>query len=223
MRSGSWVVAACALLAPVVAEAQMFTKADKREAEGIVAGTFYLRVDVPIDTYRVVPMLEVSPEGFDARKLAELTAEERRNVYYLFNPNDTVGGITLRWGYNSVRLWGENSRQELLIDLVRLKNLDDFKKAFDKAFSRVPLQDAHPDWPAEVRQAVAARRAIEGMTREQTAAVVGTPASIENKGEGVEVWLPRQASGTGPDAKRTGFPARLEFRDGRLAAIEGAK
>jgi hypothetical protein len=213
----------CLFAAPAALQAQL-SPADKRAAEKMVAGDLYLRLDVPIDTYRVVPLLEVSPDGADsARKIADLSEEDRQHVEWLFNPNDKVGRITLRWGYNSVRLWGAKGLRELLIDFVHLKNLADFSKAFDRTFSRVPLQDSHTEWPPEVRKAIAERTLIEGMTREQAAAVVGTPESIEtSKVEGVEVeiWHPRMAIAKRRDAKSTGFPASLKFQDGKLTLIE---
>jgi hypothetical protein len=111
-----------------------------------------------------------------------------------------------------------------MVDFVHLKTLEDFKKAFDRTFSRVPLQDAHPEWPAEVRKAVAERRVIEGMTREQAAAVVGTPVSVETsnaQGVEVEVWHPRSTKGE-HNAVSTGFPASLRFQGSKLVMNEPA-
>ncbi len=218
------------LTSPAVLEAQLSTP-DRRAAEKMMAGVLYLRLDVPCDYGRMVPMLEVSPDGADSsRKIADLSRENRENVYWLFGPNDTVQSVSLRWGIDSVRVWGEASRfkrNELMIDFVRIKSLEDFKKAFDRAFSRVPLQDAHPEWSPEVRKAVAERRLVEGMTKEQATAVVGTPLSVETSGaEGseIELWRLRPIRGKERSywgvSTLTGFPPSLKFQSGKLAVIE---
>lgn len=59
-----------------------------------------------------------------------------------------------------------------------IKTLADFKAAFDRAFSRVPLQDEFPEWPAEVRQAIAEHRLSDGMTKRQAYCVVGNPTEF---------------------------------------------
>lgn len=233
-RLESWLPALAGALAvlagPAALHAQL-TTADKKEAEKMVAGVLYLRLDAPCDYGRMVALLVVSPEGADAsRRIADLSEENRQHVYWLFGPNEAVHGAVLRWGIDSVRVWTEGARKnrnELMIDFAGLKTLEDFKKAFDRTFSRVPLQDAHPDWPPEVRKAIAERRVIEGMTKEQAGSVVGTPAAVETSttdGAEVEIWRPRQQNGGRPTnseaSTQTGFPAALTFRGGKLAVIE---
>jgi hypothetical protein len=233
-RLESWLPALAGALAvlagPAALNAQIAT-ADKQAAEAMVAGVLYLRLDAPCDYGRMVPMLVVSPEGADAlQRIADLSIENRQNVYWQFGPNTAVQGTALRWGIDSARVWSEGlrkSRNEVMIDFVGLKTLEDFKKAFDRTFSRVPLQDAHPDWPSEVRKAISERRVIEGMTKEQAGAVVGTPASVgtsTSDGTEVEIWHPRQRNGARENyygvSTQTGFPAALTFRGGKLAVIE---
>ena len=139
------VTAVLGLLArPPVVDAQ-WPPPERKAAEKLVTGVFYLRVDAPCDYNRVVPMLDVSPDGADTRRIADLSPQDRDNVEWLFGPNDAVGRFSLRWGITSVRLWGQgmgSSRHEVLIDFVRIKNLDDFKKALELSFSRTPLPDA---------------------------------------------------------------------------------
>ncbi len=226
------VTAVLGLLArPPVVDAQ-WPQPARKAAEKLVTGVFYLRVDAPCDYNRVVPMLDVSPDGADTRRIADLSPQDRDNVEWLFGPNDAVGRFSLRWGITSVRLWGQgmgSSRHEVLIDFVRIKNLDDFKKALELSFSRTPLPDAHPDWPADVRKAVVERRVVEGMMREQAAAVVGLPASVEKPataGAEVEIWRFREVRA---DKKsdwavriQGGLPSSLKFEGGVLKAIERA-
>jgi hypothetical protein len=218
------------LVAPQISKAELSPR-EKIQAEKMVSGELYLRIDAPCDYGRMVPMLVVSPEGYDAtQRIADLSAENLKEVYWHFGPNDVVRGTTLRWGLSSVRLWSEGKnrqRNELMIDFVKIKTIDDFIKTFDLTFSRVPLQNAYPEWAPEVRKAVAEKRVITGMTKEQAAAVVGTPKSVEKstvEGEEIEIWHPRQGRNAGSvkNAEKflTHFPATLKFKNGILIAIE---
>jgi hypothetical protein len=110
---------------------------------------------------------------------------------------------------------------------VKINTIDDFKKAFDLTFSRVPLQDAYPNWALEIRKAIAEKRVLVGMTKEQAAAVVGFPQSVEKStAEGVEmeIWRPHQNRSANPaknkEKDRSHFPVTLKFRNGALAAME---
>jgi hypothetical protein len=117
---------------------------------------------------------------------------------------------------------------ELMIDFIQVNSLDDFTKAFNQTFSKVPLQDEHPEWPSEVRSAVAEHKLVVGMTKEQAFDVVGTPLDTkteEENGVSVEIWSPRLDGGTIGVRKReksirTDFPALLKFTDGKLQSIE---
>ncbi len=235
-RLKSWLPALAGALAvlagPAALHAQL-TAADKQAAEKMMEGVLYLRLDAPCDYGRMVALLVVSPDGADAsRRIGDLSEENRDNVYWQFGPNAAIHHTVLRWGIDSVRVWAEGvrrDRNEIMIDFTGLKTLEDFKKAFDRTFSKAPLQDAHPDWPPEVRKAVAERRLIEGMTKEQAASIVGTPASVETPvadGAEVEIWRPRQQNGKQPIYRgvstQTRFPAALTFRAGKLAVIEPA-
>ena len=114
---------------------------------------------------------------------------------------------------------------------VEITSIDHFKKAFDQAFSQVPLQDEHPEWPAEVRKGIAERRVVEGMTKRQAFCVVGMPVNIQiskENGTEVENWFPRQENGTVVTFRRlkstaTGYPAMLKFVDGKVTVIETAR
>jgi hypothetical protein len=204
---------------------------DRQAASKMVEGRLYLKIDAPCDHGREVPMVEVSPTSVDLEtRISELTPENRPNLFWRFGPNDAAHDTVLRFGLDRIRVWSEGvspKNDQFMIEFVRIKTLDDFRKAFDLAFSRVPLQDAHPEWPAEVRQAIAARRLIEGMTPEQARAVIGAPTRVEasqEAGTPLETWYPRQENGVRKVFRNatlsTGFPKSLKFVGGKLVVIE---
>ena len=235
-RNAVILLGALAMAGPVDAS---LSKSEKKQAEKMIEGTLYLRVDVPCRYSRghfgmgVQPVLEVSPDGFDREKLLADTGEDE-NVGYGFDPNDPVRYGSLEFSGNRVRVWLEGAvkpkNDEIMLEFAQIETFDDFKRAFDRTFSTVPLQDEYPDWPAEVRKAIAERRVIQGMTKKQAFCVVGTPVSlskVERDGHEVESWFPRQDNGVilslrKAKTTRTGFPAALEFVDGVLEKIEEA-
>jgi len=207
------------------------SRADRDAASKMVEGRLYLKIDAPCDHGREVPMVQVSPTSVDLEtRISELTPEDRPNLFWRFGPNDAAHDSVLRFGLDRIRVWSEGvspKNDQFMIEFVRIKTLDDFRKAFDLTFSRVPLQDAHPEWPAEVRQAIAARRLVEGMTPEQARAVIGAPTRVvpsEEAGTPLETWYPRQVNGVRQvfsDASlTTGFPRTLKFVGGKLTAID---
>jgi hypothetical protein len=230
------------LLAPLALRAEL-SKQDRGSAKSMIAGTLYLRLDVPCRygrgrwgvakaIHHVESLLEVSPVGYTAeRKLALPAKHQRDSVYWGFSPNDAVRYGKLLFDGDTVQVWMEGVAPhdyEMLIDFTHIQNLDDFTKAFNRTFSKVPLQDEHPEWPAEVRKAIGERKVIAGMTEEQALSVVGGPINVttgEENGVKVETWFPRQDRGTVTswgqvEGTHTGFPVQLKFTDGKLQAIE---
>jgi hypothetical protein len=226
------------LLAPLAVRAEL-SKQERDNAKSMTAGTLYLRLDVPCRygrgrwgiakaIHHVESLLEVSPEGYTAeRKLALPGKHKRDSIYWGFSPNDAVRYGKLLFDGDTVQVWMEGVSPhdyEMLIDFIYIQNLDDFTKAFNRTFSKIPLQDEHPEWLAEVRTAIGERRVIVGMTEEQAFSVVGNPLHIatgEENGVKVETWFPRQDRGTvtswgQAEASRTGFPTRLKFAGGTL-------
>jgi hypothetical protein len=215
-----------AAITPTALMAQL-SSADRRQAEKMTSGILYLRIDAPCDYGRIAPMLVVTPEKADSEsRIADLSGENRESVYWQFGPNDAVKDTVLRWGINSVRLWTEGAppnNNELTIDFTGIKTLEDYKKAFDRTFSKVPLQDAHPEWPFEIRTAVAKRLIVAGMTKEQAGSVIGSPSSVEiSVVDGIknEIWHPRQRNGKDDiyngKSTITHFPATLKFQEDKL-------
>ncbi|MGA2325950.1 MAG: hypothetical protein ABSH05_06645 [Bryobacteraceae bacterium] len=214
---------------------------DRQQAKKMIEGTLYLRIDAPC-MYEiggfglgVEPLVEVSPTGYKVAGSPVASGEKKRGkrktVYWGFAPNDPVAHGALRWSGDSVIAWLEGLRpknNEVMVRFVQIKTLDDFKAVFDQTFSKVPLQDEHPEWPAEIRKAIADRRVIEGMTKRQAFCVIGTPINIQTSTENgveVETWFPRQENGTVVTFRRlkstaTGYPALVKFAGGKLTTIE---
>lgn len=232
--------------APLAVWAQMSAQ-DSETAKFMVSGTLYLRLDVPLRSevgnwgVGSEPLLEVSPTGHDTSRLIgeemkskEMTAtsrfKKRERINWAFFPNYPVryGKLTVRG--NTVEVFLEGIRPndyEVKIDFIQIDSLADFTKAFNQTFSKVPLQDEHPEWPAEIRNAIAEHRLVVGMTTEQAFDVVGTPLDVKTddaSGVHTEIWHPRQDKGKvvgrrTKDLGSTGFPAQLKFVDGKLQVI----
>jgi hypothetical protein len=218
---------------------------EQETARKMMKGTFYLRLDVPLNYVQGAwglgpePILEVSPAEHDtSKRFSQLrtgkTGDSR--VIWVFFPNDGVRYAKLSFDNDTVKVWMEGvqiSDIEMKLDFVQIKTLDDFTRAFNQTFSKVPLQDEHPDWSTEVRSAIAAHKLVLGMTKEQAFDDVGTPLDISTEQENgvkVEIWHPRRDRGNLVVAigRRvlpnslgvTGFPSLLKFVDDKLQVIQ---
>ncbi|MGA3099499.1 MAG: hypothetical protein ABSF25_23845 [Bryobacteraceae bacterium] len=227
------------------------TASDRAVIKEMTRGSLYLRNNVPCRYTSGIGVgaevvTEVSPTGVDWDKNLKTIEGNRKNrlgrrasvdtIFWGFGPNDVIryGKLYFRGG-GVVELWAEGVKPkdvEIWIRFVGIDTRDDFKKAYDLILSPKPLQDEHPEWPLEIRTAIGERRVVEGMTKTQAFAVVGTPVGIETSeeaGKKIETWFPRQDSGTSGDSgfmgsakvysASTGFPISLRFEDGRLAVI----
>ncbi len=227
------------LCLPFALHAQ-FSKEDCKTAKNMLSGTLYLRLDVPTRTvvgvWGIGPesVLEVSPSGHDfSRKLALPSKHTKMGndvgISWEFFPNDGVRYSKPSCAGDTVVVWmqgltpGEN---EIVLDFIQIKTLDDFTKAFNQTFSKVPLQDEHPEWAADVRNAIASHNLIVGMTKDQAFDVVGTPINVVAGQEGgikVETWSLRQDRGIIPsdhgEKHSHNIPAILKFVDGKLQEI----
>ncbi len=152
------------------------------------------RFGIAASIHHLDSLLEVSPVGYSVeRKLALPPKNKRDKVFWGLSPNDPVRYGKLLYKEDAVQVWMEGEAPdayEMLIDFIHIKNLDDFTRAFNRTFSKVPLQDEHPEWPAEIRQAIAARKVIAGMTSEQAFSVVGAPLKITTMEENGEKSKP---------------------------------
>ena len=203
-----WIaLASVALVAAVAASgahAQKISKQDKKAAEKLFSGKLYLRIDAPCETGRQPfgiyhsPLVDVSPEGAST---------------------DTGSGTTFGWWHAQSTDWSARINDEMTLDeidwdeeptlelqlegagkseghdtairFVKIQSLADFQAAFDKTFSRVPLQEEHADWSAEIKQAIADRKLLQGMTKRQAYYIVGTPSKVEKEtkdSKEIETW-----------------------------------
>ncbi|HEV2729915.1 MAG TPA: hypothetical protein VGV15_07770 [Terriglobales bacterium] len=239
-RLSTGVALLVVLLASLVVRAEM-PKEDREAAKRMTAGTLYLRLDVPL---KFVPggfgwgpesVLEVSPTGHDTTRVLSLPIKhpKREKLNFVFYPNYPVRFAKLLFKGDRVSVWAEGvspKEYEIMIDFIQINSLDDFTKAFNQTFSKVPLQEEHPEWPSDVRSAIAEHKLVVGMTKDQAFDVVGTALETkidEENGVKVETWTPRQDAGTIGVRKqeknlRTGFPTLLKFTDGKLQTIEQA-
>ena len=244
LRLSTGVALLFVLLAPLAVRAEL-SKQERDAAKSMIAGPLYLRLDVPCRygrgrwgvakaIHHVESLLQVSPAGYTAeRKLALPGKHKRDSVYWGFSPNDAVRYGKLLFVGDMVQVWMEGVSPhdyEMLVDFIHIQNLDDFTKAFNRTFSKVPLQDEHPEWPAEVRKAIGEHKVIAGMTEEQAFSVVGSPIKVttaEENGIKAKTWVPRQDRGFvtswgQTEGTPTGFPTLLTFADGKLRVIEQA-
>jgi len=228
------------LCLPLALRAQL-SKEDQEAAKKMIAGSFYLRLDVPLKSvlgsfgYGPEALLEVSPTGHDtARKMGMPINSKKEKLNWAFYPNYPVHSGKLSFKGDTVTVWTEGDKPnqyEIMIDFIHINTLDDFTKAFNQTFSKVPLQDEHSEWTPEVRNAIAEHRLVVGMTKEQAFDVVGTPVDSKSErinGALVETWHTRQEKGRmlsrahrgdGQDLGSTGFPVLLKFVDGKLQVI----
>ena len=236
---------------PLALRAQL-SKEDREAAQKMISGTLYLRSQAP-QKYGMghwapysVSMLEASPAGLSSeRKLAEPLKSIPRNGYHLkqeevywgYLANTPVNHCKLIWENGTHVVWCERDEPntDVSVDFIDIKTLEDFTKAFNLTFSKVPLQDEHPDWPSDVRAGIAAGKPVVGMTVEQARIVVGAPLSVSARAENgakTETWTLRQDPGEvlGWNKKHgawkkvsthTGFPTSITFKDGTLLSIEG--
>ena len=228
------------LFAPLAVRAEL-SKEDREAAKRMIAGTLYLRLDVPLKYvmgsfgWGPEAVLEVSPTGHDTTRILSLPIKnpKKAKLNWVFYPNYPVRFGKLSFKADTVSVWAEGvspNDYEIMIDFIQINSLDDFTKAFNQTFSKVPLQDEHPEWPSDVRSGIAEHKLVVGMTKDQAFDVVGTPLEIKTDEENsvkVETWSPRQDGGTigGRNRQknmRTGFPTLLKFADGTLQRINPA-
>jgi hypothetical protein len=230
------------LAAPLALRAQL-SKEDHQAAQKMISGTLYLRVQVPYK-YGIgawapysESMLEASPSGLNTdRKLAE-PLKKKEEIYWGYLANTPVHNGKLVSEKNRLVVWMErvDPNTEVSVDFIDINSLDDFTKAFNLTFSKVPLQDEHPEWPSDLRASLAAGKVVVGMTKDQARIVVGAPLSVstsDENGAKAETWQLRQDPGKviGWNTKHgawkkvsttTGLPTSITFKNGTLQSIEG--
>jgi len=243
--SQALTVLTAALLALPSARAQL-TRSDRARLEESIPQTVYLRIDLPcvygkvgLMASWVQPMVYVSPTGVSTSLDEGWTGGPigpKRHMLWGFGPNDPLKRTRLLVGTDgTVTLYFLGLEPRVLqrnlpaaIDIVACKTPADFQAAFDRAFSKTPLQDEHPDWSDAVRKAIAGRVLLAGMSREQVRCVTGTPIDIEDGEEGgakTETWHIRQEKGVWAGVLqnrkiKSGAVSRVTFADGKVIKID---
>ncbi len=216
------------------------SKSDRKQIKAAFSGTLYLRMDAPCATGRHSfgiykrPLVEISPEGANTEGtdvVMNASWWHADSTYWAIRVNDPVEldevDIEAGDGEIEVELQGVGPAEGngTVVKLIQIRSMADFEAAFERAFSRQPLQDEHADWPAEIKQAIGERKLMNGMTKRQAFYVVGTPSSFEKKeqdGKAVEIWQVRQSKGMkmgyfkAKMGETTGLPATVRFEDGKL-------
>ena len=215
------------------------SRQERKEAKQLFSGPLYMRFNAPCTQGRhpfgiyYSALVEVSPTGTntEASGGASVGWYHASSTVWSVRINDLVELEEMEWeeeGEVEIELEGAgpNSDGTTVVKFVDINSLQDFQAAFDQTFSRQPLQEEHPDWPPEIRQAIAERRLVDGMTKRQAFYVVGTPSRVDKTTEGektVETWtLPKQGVEFGFFLVRTGDhgapPETLRFEDGLLVS-----
>ncbi len=225
----------------VALQAQL-SKEDHQAAQKMMSGTLYLRVQAPCKygmgawaPYSEA-LLEASPAGLSTERKLAVPLKKKEDVYWGYLANTPVHNGKLVSEGGRLVVWMERvfPNTDVSVDFIDIKSMDDFTKAFNMTFSRVPLQNEHPDWASEVRDSIGAGKVVVGMTEDQARIVVGAPLSVstgDENGAKTETWLLRQDPGKvlGWNRKRgawkqvsthTGLPTSITFKDGTLRSIE---
>lgn len=233
-------IAMIALLAfPVVTAQGRLEKSDKKQIKSALAGTLYLRMDAPCATGRHSfgtykrPLVEVSPEGANTEAENAINASwwHADSTYWGIRINDPVqlDEVDIDGDENALEIElegiGPADGNSTVVRFVDIHSFADFQAAFERAFSKSPLQDEHDDWSAETKQAISERRLVNGLTKRQVFYITGAPKSFEKKtekGKEVEIWHLRQDKGMklgyfkAKMGESTGLPAAIRFEDGQL-------
>jgi hypothetical protein len=242
MKSTFRALMLVALILPAATAWGELAKAQRKQVKGLFDGTLYLRIDAPCATGRHSfgvykrPLVEVSPEGTNTDAENEFNASwwHADSTYWGIRVNDPVEFDELEFDGTEVEIElegvGPAEDNSTVVKFVGIETLDDFQAAFDRTFSRQPLQDEHEDWSDEIKQAIADRRLVNDMNKRQVYYITGNPVRFEKKeedGKQVEIWYTRQDRGMklgyfGVKAgETTGLPATIRFEDGQVVdAVE---
>lgn len=204
------------LIAAFVAAAFLFTagaqaelsRKDQKAARQMFKGTLYMRFDAPCTKGRhpygvyLSPVVDVSPQGVNTETEGggSFGWYHASTTVWAVRVNDPVEFDDISWeddGTLEIELIGVGSAdgRDTVLRFVNIQSLADFEAAWKLSFSTQPLQDEHPDWPADMRKAVGERRLVPGMNKRQTFYVVGLPEQVEKSKEGdleIETWTLRK-------------------------------
>ncbi len=239
MLRKSWflalLVVSCLML-PATAGAKL-PKSDRKAAKQMLSGTLYMRLDAPSEIgtqpfgIYYSPLVEISPDSTntDADQGFSFGMYHAGSTRWGIRINDPVRVDELEFEGNEVEIeldgMGAVSDEHTVIKFIHINTLADFERAFGQAFSRVPLQVEHDEWSPEIKEAIAQRKLLDGMTRRQVYYVTGAPEKFERSeedGKEIEIWWLRQDKGMKfgffrhSTGEQTGMSGTIRFEDGIL-------
>lgn len=209
------------------------SREDRKTIKAALKGTLYLRMDVPAKVgftgfgLSFDPIVEVSPKGINTD--ASGFSLYGRGMSWNVRINDPVevDEIEIEEDDGTIEIeidTVEDDSDHSVFRFVQIYSFADFQAAMGRAFSRVPLQDEHPDWPPQIRRAIAARQLLTGMTKRQAYFVVGKPEQTREStedGKEIVVWTLRQNDvEVGVIRSGNNLPRSLRFEDGQLVRIQ---
>ena len=242
MRFGS-VLAAFALAASVLASTALaaeLSKAERKTFEADVQaaypGTIWALKDLPVNTgftmmaAWISPIAELTPSGFSIQvgAMGQATFGSASSVWYGVRPNDTLHYKEIEFDdeFLVIAFVGEGTSKgrDTKVKISGATTFAQVKPVMDQLLTATSPVDA--SWPEDIRQGIANRTLVNGMSKRQAYLVVGEPTEASTSEEGgtkVETWKTRQTCGMrigyAASVETTGYPQEIRFVDGKLTGI----
>jgi len=242
MRYGSAFAAfaLATLLLPCSALAGGLSKAERKTFEADVQsaypGTVWALKDLPVNTgftmmaAWISPIAEVTPGGFSIQvtSMGQATLGMASTVWYGVRPNDTLTLKEVEFDdeFLVIAFVGEGGSKgrDTKVKISGATTFAEVRPVMDQLLTATSPVD--PSWPDDIRQGIANRTLVNGMSKRQAYLVVGEPteaSTAEEEGKKVETWKLRQTCGMrigyAASVETTGFPQEIRFVDGKLAGI----
>jgi len=236
------IVLLSSLLVPAVALAGNTDSEVKKAMKAKAGWTYYLKTNVPYfqgrhayGTFKRPLVVVTAADGPNIQGSSEVQAgafhaEARRLT---LRDNDPVNVDEFEWESedNSLEIelkgTGRAEGGAGVLKFTGLQSGEDFEKCWQQTFSDVSIEQKY-DWPAEIKNAVAERKVLMGMTPEQVMVAMGNPEKITRTSEGgrsVEIWTIQRGEGgkMGFWTMKVGDKQEMDIRftDGRVSQIGG--
>lgn len=178
------------------------------------------------------PIAEVTTDGvkIETSTVVSATYGSASTTWWGVRPYDTLKLVEAVYDDGNIALTFDgvdgSKGRDTKIDVIGAPTPEQAKASMDQIISTVDPCTLYGDWSDEVKQAIANRQVINGMTKRQVYLVVGEPESStvqEVNGMKVEIWVPRQTAGMrfgyATSVDMTGYPPNLRFEDGKLVGV----